>query len=75
MNDRNKVNEIYRRLVAAPCELDCKTSEVLAALGQFVSALLTEGWRDQTERRDTANRFCAILQACVSPTQSTRPLH
>ena len=62
----NMVDQIYRRLVAAPCGLNCHTTEVLSALGMFVSALLVEGWRNQTDRQNVANRFCEILRAYAS---------
>ena len=71
----NRVNEIFQRLAVAPSGVDdCTNSEVLAALGMMVSAILNKAY-DPGDRTDTANRFCQILQACISPTQSTQPLH
>ena len=69
----NRVNEIFQRLAAAPSAVDdCTNNEVLAALGMMVSALLNRGF-DPSDRTDRANRFCAILQACVA--QPAQPLH
>ena len=74
MNNRDTINQLFERLATAPVGLDVTNAEVLQACGLFISALLNRAF-DQPDRQDTANRFCEILKACVSPTQSTQPLH
>jgi uncharacterized protein YejL (UPF0352 family) len=72
MESRNTIDQVFRRLVAAPNGIDCRTDEVLAACGRFVTALLNVSFPDPADRRDVANKFRKILQRCVTPHHDTR---
>ena len=72
MNNRDTISQLFERLAEAPSGLDVTNAQVLQALGMLVSAILNRAF-DQPDRTDTANRFCAILQACVA--QPAQPLH
>jgi hypothetical protein len=61
----NTVDEIYVRLVHAPDGVDCRVTDVLAACGRFVSAILNNGYANQAERQDVVDWFCRGLQACI----------
>jgi uncharacterized protein YejL (UPF0352 family) len=71
MESRNTIDQVFRRLVAAPNGIDCRTDEVLAACGRFVTALLNVCFQDAAERREVADRFCRTLQRCVTPRPDT----
>jgi hypothetical protein len=60
MTQRNgdMVDQLFQRLANAPLGLDCATSEVLAACGMFVAAILDTFGEVRQERTD---RFCAAL--------------
>jgi hypothetical protein len=69
MSNRDMIDQVYERLAQAPVGLDCLTSEVLAACGLFVSAILATNFSDPAARQDRLNRFCRALQACVDTTK------
>jgi hypothetical protein len=66
MGNYENVDRIYKCLVDAPTG-NCLVTEVLAAAGMFVSAILNKYYEDQAERLDGVDRFCATLRACVDP--------
>jgi uncharacterized protein YejL (UPF0352 family) len=79
MANSDRVDQIFKRLVAAPNGLDCQTDEVLGAAGMFVAAILNACFPDQADRQRRADWFCRALQTCVTPrpdtVEASRVLH
>jgi hypothetical protein len=66
------VDRLFERLANAPLGLDCATSEVLAATGMFVAAIL-DTFGDA--RQERADRFCRALQRAINPTDAATRRH
>ena len=58
MSNGDMVDQVFRRLANAPVGVDCSVSQVLAACGMLISAILREGYSDPAAEAD---RFCRAL--------------